>query len=277
MPADAADPNTPDGLDHTRASIARMYDYALGGSDWYEVDRIELERLKGVMPEIVDLAVENRRFLIRLTRFLSEQAGITQFLDLGSGLPTAENVHQVVQRVDPQSKVVYVDHDPVVTAHGRALLEENEQTRFIEGDLFDPRGILDHDVVRGHLDWTRPIGLLFIATLHHHQGERGRAAEVTKEFINALPPGSYVAISHIFDPGEGSDSEAMRAFEAAVARGSLGGATARTREEIVELFHGLELVEPGVVELVNWWPDGPRLRPMNIAQRLIVGALARKP
>ncbi|MEW2505722.1 SAM-dependent methyltransferase [Amycolatopsis sp. CA-161197] len=277
MPADAADLNTPVGVDPHRASVARMYDYAMGGKDWYEVDRLELERLKTVMPEAVDLALENRRFLIRMCRFLAEQAGLTQYLDLGSGLPTAENVHQVVQRVDPLSKVVYVDHDPVVTAHGRALLEENDNTRYIAGDIFDPRGILEDETVRSHLDWNRPIGLLFIASLHHFKGDRARPAEVTGEFIDALPSGSYVAISHAFNPGDGADSEAMRAFEAAVARGSLGGVTARTAEEIVELFHGLELVEPGLVELVNWWPSGPRLKPLNVAQRLMAGAVARKP
>ncbi|GAA4552237.1 SAM-dependent methyltransferase [Amycolatopsis samaneae] len=272
-----ADPNTPVGVDPTRASVARMYDYVLGGKDHYQVDRDELDRLRGVMPEVADLAIENRRFLIRLCRFLAERAGITQYLDCGSGLPTAENVHQVVQRTDPLSKVVYVDNDPVVVAHGRALLEENEHTRFVAGDIFAPESILGDDLVRKHLDWSRPIAVLFVATLHHYKGARDRAAEITREYVDALPPGSYVAISHLLDPRDEGDHEAMAAFETAVKRGSLGGVTARTEQEIAELVRGLDLVEPGIVRLLDWWPDGPSLRPPNVAQRLMAGVVARKP
>ncbi|GAA3583605.1 SAM-dependent methyltransferase [Amycolatopsis ultiminotia] len=271
------DPNTPPGVDPTRASIARMYDYALGGSTHYDIDRQTLDELTKVMPEVSDLAIENRAFLIRLCRFLATHARITQYLDCGSGLPTAENVHQVVQRLQPEAKVVYVDHDPVVSAHGRALLEDNERTRFIEGDIFDPPSILDNEIVRTQLNWDEPIALLFVATLHHHKGDRHRPAEIMRSYLDALPSGSYVAISHLLNPGEGADSEAMHVFEDAVARGSLGGATARTREEILELVDGLELVEPGLVELSKWWSDGPLLAPLNIAQRLIAGVVARKP
>jgi SAM-dependent methyltransferase len=272
-----AEANAPVGVDPNRASIARMYDYVLGGKDHYQIDRDELERLQKVMPDVADLARENRRYLIRVSRFLAERAGVDQYLDCGSGLPTTENVHQVVQRVEKLSKVVYVDNDPVVVAHGRALLEENDRTRFIAGDIFEPKSILDHDTVRRHLDWTRPIALMFVATLHHYQGDRHRPAEIMREYVDELPSGSYVALSHLFDPGEGGDHEAMEEFQDAVAKGSLGGATARTESEIRELLTGLELVEPGVVLLANWWPDGPNLKPLNTAQRLIAGAVARKP
>jgi SAM-dependent methyltransferase len=254
-----------------------MYDFILGGKDNYQVDRDELARLKQVMPEVGDLAMENRRFLIRACRFLAERAGIDQYLDCGSGLPTTENVHQVVQRVESLAKVVYVDNDPVVVAHGRALLEENDRTKFVAGDIFDPPSILGADAVREHLDWSRPLALMFVATLHHHKGDRHRPAEIMREYVDALPSGSYVAISHLFDPGEGADHETMRVFQDAIARGSLGGATARTEAEIRELLPGLELVDPGIVLLAHWWSDGPNLKPLNTGQRLIAGAVARKP
>ncbi|QRP42981.1 SAM-dependent methyltransferase [Amycolatopsis sp. FDAARGOS 1241] len=277
MPSDATrqDPNAPVGVDPNRASVARVYDALLGGKDNYEVDRQVVRELTAAMPDVVDLAVENRAFLIRVCRFIASQTGVLQYLDCGSGLPTAENTHQVVQRIAPESKVVYVDNDELVVAHGRALLEENESTRFIKGDIFDPRSILDDEVVQGHLDWSEPIALFQMATLHHHKGERHRPAEVMHEYIEALPSGSYVALTHILDP-EGEDTEAMRNLEEAVRNGSLGGATARTRAEITELFDNLELVPPGLVELVNWWPDGPRLKPLNVAQRLFAGGVARK-
>ncbi|MEV6639620.1 SAM-dependent methyltransferase [Amycolatopsis sp. NPDC051371] len=272
-----AGPNTPVGVDPSRASIARMYDFVLGGKDHYRVDRDELARLQQVMPEVADLALENRRYLIRVCRFLAERTGIDQYLDCGSGLPTTENVHQVVQRVDKLAKVVYVDNDPVVVAHGQALLAENDRTRFVAGDIFDPRTILQDEVVREHLDWSRPIALMFVATLHHYKGDRRRPAEIMREYVDALPSGSYVAISHLFDPGEGGDHDTMAAFQDAVARGSLGGATARTEAEIEELLPGLVPVEPGIVLLANWWSDGPNLKSLNAAQRLIAGVVARKP
>jgi hypothetical protein len=118
---------------------------------------------------------------------------------------------------------------------------------------------------------------MFVATLHHYKGDRHRPAEIMREYVDALPPGSYVAISHLFDPGEGGDHDTMDAFQQAVARGSLGGATARTKHEIEELLPGLEIVDPGIVLLANWWPDGPSLKPLNSAQRLIAGVVARKP
>ncbi|GAB2995893.1 SAM-dependent methyltransferase [Amycolatopsis acidiphila] len=276
------DPNAPVGVDPARASVARVYDYMLGGKDNYEIDRQTYEQMKAALPEVVDVALANRAFLIRVVRFLATQTDIAQFLDCGSGLPTAENIHQVAQRLNPETKVVYVDNDPVVIAHGRALLAENELTEFVTGDIFQPRSILDNQVVRTHLDWNQPIALFQLATLHHHKGDRHAPAEVMREYIDALPSGSYVAISHLLDP-ETEDTEVARELEDAVTRGSLGGATWRTRDEITELFHGLEIVkpspiaDPGVVELVDWWADGPMLKPRNVAHRIIAGGVARKP
>src|SRR5882724_2013657 len=147
----------PVGVDPTRASIARVYDAFLGGKDNYEVDREVLRGVQKAAPEAQELATENRGFLIRACRFLASQTGITQFLDCGSGLPTAENTHQVVQRFNPEIRVVYVDNDPVVLAHGRALLEENQNTHFVAADIFEPQAILQNETVRKHIDFTQPL------------------------------------------------------------------------------------------------------------------------
>ncbi|QRP44746.1 SAM-dependent methyltransferase [Amycolatopsis sp. FDAARGOS 1241] len=276
--------NAPPGVDPTRASVARVYDYLLGGKDHYEADRKVAESIMVTMPEIADATRENRAFLIRVCRFLATNAGITQFLDCGSGLPTAENVHQVVQRINPESKVVYTDYDPIVAANGRALLEDNDRTRYVEADIFEPESILDNETVRTHLNWDQPIAVLFVATLHHHKGDRGRPAEVTAEFVKRLPSGSYVVISHLVDPSDGSgDDQAIAELQEVLRSGSLKGVIARTKAEIRELFHEAELISPGpdrtpeIVPLIDWWPDGPLLRPPNIAQRIMVGGVARKP
>lgn len=278
MSANTPDPNAPVGIDSTRASVARVYDYFLGGKDNYEVDRQVAREMQAAMPEVAIGAIENRAFLIRVCRFLARQTGVAQYLDCGSGLPTAENTHQVVQRVNPESKVVYVDNDPVVLAHGRALLEENDRTRFVAGDIFEPRSILDSVIVRKHLDFTEPIALFMIATLHHHKGDRGRPAEIMREYIDALPSGSYVAISHLYNPQSGDErSRQTEALVEAVRKGTLGSGTARTHEEIQELFTGLEMVTPGLVTLPEWWADGPRLKPLTVAEQIVAGGVGRKP
>jgi SAM-dependent methyltransferase len=276
MPTNDTNPNAPVGVDPHRASVARVYDALLGGKENYAVDRQVMKEIMTAVPDIIDAARENRAFLIRLCRFMASQTGVVQYLDCGSGLPTSENTHQVVQRLNPESKVVYVDNDPVVLAHGRALLEEDERTRLIRGDLFEPSVVLEDKVVRTHLDFTQPIALFQLATLHHYKGPRHRAAEVMREYIDALPSGSYVAISHFFDP-EDDDTAVTKAVEEAVRKGSLGGATPRTRDEIMELFAGLEMVEPGLVPLTDWWPDGPRLKPRTTTQQLVAGGVGRKP
>ena len=284
MSADAptGNPNVPVGIDPTRASVARVYDFLLGGKDNYKIDRQVAAELAATMPDVVDLAKENRAFLTRVARFVAKLTDVHQYLDLGSGLPTAETIQQIVQRINPESKVVYVDNDPVVLAHGRALLEENELTRLVGADIFEPSSILDNDVVRSHLDWEQPIALFCLSVLHNHKGERQEPAKVMRRYVEALPPGSYLAISHFYDPGN-EDRSAVRHLEDTAARGSLGGATSRTKDEILEFFEGLELVkpnatgEPDIVELVNWWPDGPRFKALNVAQRIMAGGIARKP
>ncbi|GAA4614765.1 SAM-dependent methyltransferase [Saccharopolyspora hordei] len=263
-------------IDTTKASIARVYDAFLGGKDNYEVDREVFRRVRDVAPEAAQLAWDNRQFLIRVTRFIAAETGITQFLDCGSGLPTAENTHQVAQRLAPEARVVYVDNDPVVLAHGRALLEENPQTSFSAADIFEPAQVLQDEVVRTHLDFSEPIALFQIGTLHHHDGERP-PQDIMREYVDALPSGSYVALSHFLDPEDDEHSDLARRMEQTFLHSPMGTGSFRTRAEIEGMFPGLELVEPGLVRCADWWPTGPRLTPLSPVQHCIAGAVGRKP
>ena len=266
----------PVGVDPTRASIARVYDAFLNGKDNYEIDRAVLAQVEEHMPSAKELGVENRSFLIRVCRFLATQTDVDQFLDLGSGLPTSENVHQVVQRLRPEAQVVYVDNDPVVLAHGLALLEENENCKFVAADIFEPKDILANEEITSVIDFNRPLALMHMGTLHHFNGPRTAPAEIMREYVAALPSGSYVGLSHFLDP-ENEFSSTARDAEEAFLHSPMGSGTFRTQLELLELFDGLELVEPGLVRCADWWPDGPRLKPLTAAQRCIAGAVGRKP
>ena len=265
----------PVGVDPSRASIARVYDAFLNGKDNYEIDRAVLAQVEEHMPSARELGIENRSFLIRVCRFLATQTEVDQFLDLGSGLPTAENVHQVVQRIRPEAQVVYVDNDPVVLAHGRALLEENENCRFVAADIFEPKAILGNKDITDVIDFSRPLALMQMGTLHHFNGPRTAPAEIMREYIGALPSGSYVAFSHFLDP-QNEFSSTARDAEEAFLHSPMGSGTFRTQVELLELLDGLELVDPGLVRCADWWPDGPRLKPLTAAQRCIAGAVGRK-
>ncbi|HKS46232.1 MAG TPA: SAM-dependent methyltransferase [Amycolatopsis sp.] len=265
----------PVGVDPTRASIARVYDAALNGKDNYKIDREVLAQVRTVAPQVNDLAWANRDFLIRACRFLVTQTGVDQFLDLGSGLPTAENTHQVVQRVIPEAKVMYVDNDPVVLAHGRALLEENEYTQLVSADIFRPREILEHPEIRDFLDFERPLALFQVGTLHHYLPDD--AGELMKSYLDALPSGSFVAIAHFFDPETEPHGQLARKMEEKFLHSPMGSGRFRTRAQILAMFAGLELVEPGLVLCDDWWPDGPRYTELNLVRQCIVGAVGRKP
>ncbi len=211
-----------------------------------------------------------------MTRFLAGEVGITQFLDCGSGLPTAENTHQVAQRIQPEARVVYIDNDPVVISHGRALLMENDQTYFSAADLLEPHQVINNAIVRKHLGFSEPIALYQLRTLCHYDGERS-PQNIMAEYIDALPSGSYVAICHFFDPESPPElSELAHKMEQIFAQSPLGGVF-RTRAEIEGMLPGLELVEPGLVLCADWWPDGPRIKPLAPARHTLVGAVGRKP
>ncbi|GAA1608384.1 MULTISPECIES: SAM-dependent methyltransferase [Kribbella] len=272
--ATKAPSSIPVGVDTARASIARVYDAFLGGKDNFEVDREVLRGVQAAAPQAQDLAKSNRNFLIRACRFLAGQAAITQYLDCGSGLPTAENTHQVVQRIQPDAKVLYIDNDPVVLAHGRALLEENENTLFVSADIFDPDEVLANREVRGFLDFSEPIAVIQNGTLHHYIGDEG--AQIMQKYVDAVVPGSYTVVSHFFNPETPEHSEVARKMEDKFIHSPMGSGRFRTRAELMTFFPDQELVEPGLVLCDDWWPDGPRLKPLNQVEECIVGAVGRK-
>ena len=262
-------------VDRDKASIARVYNATLGGKDNYAVDREVFERMQSLVPEVRQLALDHRAFLIRATRFIATQTDVVQYLDCGSGLPTAENTHQVAQRLASTSKVVYVDNDPSVIAHGRALLEEDEQTLFVAADIFTPSAVVEDPTVRSFLDFSSPVALFLLGVLHHYDGTP-TPAEIVAEYVDALPSGSYVAITHFLDP-EDADSEVARRIEHVMVNSPMGTGLFRTRAQIEAMIPPqLELVDPGLVQLSRWWPDGPQLRPVAPAQRCALGMVARK-
>jgi len=272
--ATKAPSSIPVGVDTTRASIARVYDAALNGKDNYEVDREVLRQVATVAPQVNDLAWSNRNFLIRACRFLAGQAGITQYLDCGSGLPTAENTHQVVQRLKPEAKVLYIDNDPVVLAHGRALLEENDNTLFVSADIFEPDEVLALVKEQDFLDFDQPIAVIQNGTLHHYIGDDGPA--IMQTYVDALVPGSYTVVAHFYDPQTPEHSEVARKMEEKFVHSPMGSGKFRTRDQLLALFPGQELVPPGLVLCDDWWPDGPRVKPLNQVEECIAGGVGRK-
>ncbi|MGW9309690.1 SAM-dependent methyltransferase [Saccharomonospora azurea] len=264
-------------LDPTKPTVARIYDASLGGKDNYEVDRQIFELIKQVAPHQGDVSWMNRRFLVRAVRYLTELVGMDQFLDLGSGLPTVQNTHEVAQFSNPEAKVVYVDNDPICNAHGRALLEENEYTRFVEADLTKPADVLAHPEITGHLELDRPLVLMQIGTLHHVADDEDPVG-VMRHYVDALPSGSYVVLTHFWDPADENPEWSKQAhdLEAKLRGANVGTGFWRTREQIEEFFGGAELLEPGLVQLDDWWPAGPRRREPWPEEHLMLGGVAVK-
>ena len=232
-----------------RPNIARVYDYLLGGTDNFAADRAVGDQLIASLPAVQVGVRAQRDLLGRVVRYLVGEAGIRQLLDIGSGLPTAENVHQIAQRIDPATRVVYLDNAPVVVSHAQAILAGDTVTFAAEGDLRDPEGLLASPGVRARLDWNQPVGLLLCGILHYVLDEENPAA-VLETLYRALPPGSYVFIHHMLD----SQDPASATLQAAMQKG-LGRVQFRTFGEIDQLFAGLELIEPGVVLVPDWRPD----------------------
>ncbi|MDB1089050.1 SAM-dependent methyltransferase [Streptomyces sp. ACA25] len=265
----AADPEyAPVEIDTTKPSIARVYDAAIGGSDHYPVDRALVEAGRRISPAGVDSARVNRDLLIRGVRYLAEQ-GIDQFLDLGSGLPSGQNTHEVAQSVNPDTKVVYVDNDPIVLAHGRAVLARDSRTRVVTADIINTEHVLDHPDIKGFLDFSRPVGLLMVAVVHHILDEED-AAGIVNTYKDVLTSGSYLFLTHFCN----SFPEA-RAMEDNL-RNALGRGQLRSKEEIIAFFDGMEIVEPGVVPLPLWRPETPVTEPLDHSGLLMAGGMARK-
>ncbi|GHG08673.1 MULTISPECIES: SAM-dependent methyltransferase [Amycolatopsis] len=272
---------TPVGVDPARPSIARIYDGFLGGNNFYEVDRAVMDKIRTAVPEAVDIARGNRGFHNRALRMLANQTAIHQYLDCGSGLPTAENTHQIVQRIDKDNTVVYVDNDPVVLAHGRALLVENDFTHMVEADIFQPQEVLGHKEVLAHIDFSEPVALLQVGTMHHFEGDG--VFDIMRTYIDALPSGSYVVLSHFFDPEVPELTAIAKRIEQILVSGPLGAGRFRTRAEIEAMMDGLELVQPnatsqpGMAVCDEWWPDGPRLTPLSDSAKCVAGIVGYKP
>ncbi|MBX6382341.1 MAG: SAM-dependent methyltransferase [Microbispora sp.] len=248
----------PPGIDVTVPSVARIYDYLLGGKDNFAVDRAAAEKLLELTPNAREGVRANRRFIRRAVTFMARE-GIRQFLDIGAGLPTQENVHQVALREAPDSRVVYVDNDPTVLAHGRALLDGDGQTIVVDGDLREPEAILADPRINEHIDFGKPVGLLMVAVLHFIPENAERIVATLRD---RLAPGSAMALSHV-SYGD-LDEEKIREGRELYKATSAGAVIPRTRAELLRFFDGFDLVEPGLVVTEDWRPEPGEPRPPRI-------------
>jgi SAM-dependent methyltransferase len=267
--------DVPPQIDTSKPHPARVYDYFLGGKDNFAADREVARQALAVAPSIRTAVRENRAFLGRAVRYLAAEAGITQFLDLGSGLPGVGNVHEVAQAVRPGARVVYVDNDPIVLAHGRALLDSNPEGKcaYLEADIRDPGYILRHPLTTDTLDFERPVALILASVLHFFADEE-EPGKIAETVLKALPSGSYVAASH----GTAEYSPPLR-VEGGVRAYRQGGMPVYMRDgsEFADLaLKGLTLVPPGVV-VVSEWRREPGTMPPPAEEVGINGAVARKP
>ena len=264
-----------DQIDSATAQPARRYNYWLGGKDNFAVDRASGDEILKTFPTARLAALENRRLLQRVTRYLAAEAGVRQFLDIGTGLPTADNTHEVAQRIAPESRVVYVDNDPMVMVHARALLTSTPEgrTTYIEADLRSPEQILSNPELRETLDLGEPVALMLVAVLHFIEGY-GAGAPIVRTLMDGLPSGSFLVVTNATkDPLP----EKMAAdYDAALAAG-ITNIWPRDRAEFTDLFAGLELVEPGVTPVSEWRAqDEPEPRP-NPAHVSMYAGVGRKP
>lgn len=238
------------GLDVSKPSVARMYDHLLDGRDNYPADRRAVDELLQHVPSMKVLAINNRRFLQRVVHRLAADHGIRQFIDHGSGLPTQDNVHDIAQRVDPGARVVYVDIDPIVLAHGGALLARDDRTAVVQADMRDTEGIFGHQAVRDLIDFDQPVAALFVSVLHCIPDDD--AETVIKNVMARLPAGSFMVICQLV-----SEVAAVRDFVTGFMAESTGGHWGRVREQadVHRYFEGLEIVPPGLMEVSGWLPD----------------------
>ncbi|WSQ15128.1 SAM-dependent methyltransferase [Streptomyces sp. NBC_01231] len=243
-------------IDVTRPSVARMYNYYLGGKDNYPADRRVCQLLLKHAPSAQILAVNNRRFLQRVIRFLALEKGVRQFLDLGAGLPTQDNVHEIAQRYTADARVIYVDNDPMVLAYGRALLEDNDHTAVIQADLRNPEAIPDHPRVIDLFDLKEPVAALCVSVLHCIP-DIDAPAELVRRTAARLCPGSFLAISQLV-----SEDATVRRVITGLMRDSTAGnwGAVRRRQDVDGFFAGLDLLAPGLVDVSAWRAD-PRFGP----------------
>ncbi|MFK0229981.1 SAM-dependent methyltransferase [Streptomyces sp. NPDC090303] len=263
-------------MDVSRPSVARMYDYLLGGTDNYTSDREACSELLRLAPSTRELARNNRAFLVRAVRYLAQEWGIRRFLDHGSGLPTRPNVHQVAQEVHPDARVVYVDNDPLVIAHGRTMLQENlATTAVIEADFRDTDAIFATPEVRRLTEGGEPVAALFVSVLHCIPDNGDEPWALVRDVARRLPPGSHLVVSQL-----ASDDATLRTDVTEFMRESTGGRWGRVRStsEVRRFFEGLELVgHPEVTEVSLWRPDTDIFPRQQTAEWIEYGAVARVP
>ena len=238
-------------FDTSVAHIARVYDYWLGGKDNFAADRAAGDEALQAYPDLVSSVRANRAFLARGVRYLAAEAGIRQFLDIGTGIPTANNTHEVAQSVAPESRVVYVDNDPIVLAHARALLVSGPSgaTSYLDADLRDSAQVLDY--ARGRLDFSQPVGVMLVAVLHLI-GPEDDPQGIVRQLMDAVPPGSYLLLSHVASDIE---PEKMAEMGKRLNRLLAQKGTYRSQPEVAAFFGGLGVAPPGVVPVPQWRPD----------------------
>jgi S-adenosyl methyltransferase len=275
MPSQLPGSNTPGSerpLAHyaSVAHVARVYDYLLGGKDNFAADREAAEQAIRINPDIVSAARANRAFLVRTTRYLTGQACIRQFLDIGTGMPTNNNIHEVAQSIAPESRVVYVDHDPIVLTHARALLSSVPEgvTDYVEADLREPGKILAEAAQT--LDFSRPVAITLIAILHLIL-DRDDPYDLVSQLVNAVVPGSYVVISHA---ASDIDTGTMIGMTSGLDELMAQRAVPRTHREVCAFFAGLDLLEPGLVRIPEWRPAAVS---ESAVRAQMWGAIARIP
>ncbi|WP_433894244.1 SAM-dependent methyltransferase [Streptomyces sp. CA-111067] len=261
----------PDKIDVTVPSVARMYDFLLDGKDNYPADRTATEQLLQAVPSMKVLALNNRQFLRRVVRRLAEDYGIKQFVDHGSGLPTLDNVHEVAQRIHPDAKVVYVDNDPIVLAHGRALLEQNENTAVLQADFRDTEKIWGHPETTRLIDLDQPVAALFVSVLHCIPDSDDPAGVVSRVAAK-LKPGSFLVVCQLV-----SESAQTREYVTDFMARATDGNWGRVRQEsdLAGYLEGMEILDPGLVEVSTWRPDGDLVLRQPSDEWIEFGGVAR--
>jgi S-adenosyl methyltransferase len=260
------------GIDPSKAHVARMYDYYLGGDNNFEADRIACMALDKIVPGTRGLAINNRKYLVRVVHTLATEYGIRQFIDIGTGLPTMDNVHQVARRAHQEARVVYVDIDPIVSVHGRALIADDDSTAFILQDVRRTDEILNHPDTRRLIDFSQPVAALYISFLHQIP-DRDDPASLVAAMMSNLAPGSFVAMSHLVT----ADPQLRKQLSDIMLNATEGNwGRVRTKAEVDQFFAGLEAIPPGLVEITTWRPDDATAAEQTF-DWIEYGGIARKP
>jgi hypothetical protein len=261
--------NVPQAVNVSVPNAARMYDHYLGGHNNFPVDRATAEHVLRIAPWIRTSALENRAFLGRAVRYLAQEAGIRQFVDIGTGLPAQGQVHEVAHTIDPEARVVYADNDPIVLGQGRAMLARTDNATIIRADLRQPGGIVAHPDLTALINWDQPVALLLLAVLHFVTDDEDPAG-ILATFREVMAPGSFIVISHNYHEG---DEDLVRQVMD-IYRDASAPARYRTRDQIAAFFDGFELIDPGLVPLPDWRPE-PRPYPAGEVWGLC--GIGRKP